>query len=157
MAKFRLKEALVPKLVERKVVSPTTGRIKMRVHYKENRITGVRCVEFEFYPSDVIETNNPFGIEVLSNKASPRLKQGADWFISDPAVPWFEVVPDATPTTLVMEQAGAEIMTLTHRRLVNDYAHDKHVSVPNPLEATLSNAALLQLARQYRQEKLSAR
>jgi len=153
MAKFMLKASLIPKLTERNVISPTTGKIKMRVHYKENRITSVKCVEFEFFPADVLEVNNSFGVSVLEGKKSPRLKLGTEWFIADPTIPWFDRVSDATPSTIVIEQDGTQILTRRHRLIVGEYAKDKGISVPKPMEETPSNEAIFQLAKQHVHEK----
>jgi hypothetical protein len=157
MAKFKLKESLVPKLVERNIVSPTTGKITMRVHYKEKRVTGVKCVEFEFFPADVLEVNNPFGITVFRGKRSPRLMLGTEWFVADPSIPWFDQVSDATPSTLVVEQDGTQIMTRRNRLTLADYARDTHVTLPRPMEETPSNEIILQTAKQHLREKLATR
>jgi hypothetical protein len=157
MAKFKLKADLVPRLVERNIVSPTTGKITMRVHYKENRITGVKCVEFEFFPADVLEVNNSFGIEVFRGKRSPRMKLGTEWFVTDPTIPWFDQVDDATPSTMVIEQDGTQILTRRHRLLVHEYAKDEGLAVPSPVEETPSNEVILQLAKQHHHEKQISR
>jgi len=154
MAKFKLRADLVPKLVERKVVSPVTGKIKMRIPWKEYRITGEKCYEFEFLPTDVIETSNEFTIKILTVKASPRIKTNGQWWISDPSIPWFEQVDEATVATVTVENS-TEVLRKQERKLVHRYAKDLHLSVPPTLENSVSNRALYQAAAQHHNNKNS--
>ena len=158
MAKFLLKASLIPKLEERNVINPVTGKITMRIHYPQNPakpLTALQCVEFQFYPTDVLEVTNPFGVEVMTHKSSPRMKVGAEWFISDPAIPWFDIVDEATPTTMTIEVDGTKILTKKHRRLMREYSKDMDVPIPAPVLDNPTNEGLLELAKQHKREKLA--
>lgn len=160
MAKFLLKASLIPKLEERNVVNPVTGKITMRLHYPADAnkpLTTVGCVEFQFYPTDVLEITNPFGVEVMTNKSSPRMKVGAEWFISDPSIPWFDIVSDATATDLLIESGGTVVMTKKHRRLLGEYSRDLDVPISAPVLENPTNDGLLVLAKQHKREKLLAK
>jgi hypothetical protein len=147
MAKFRLKASLIPKLTERNVISPTTGKIKMRIPWKEFRITGEKCYEIEFLPTDVIETDNAHAADQLAGKRSPKIKTNDAWFISDPTIPWFDQVDDSTPTDVVLSTDGLELLPKRLRGLVHRYTMDNGLTAPSPLENIPSNQTLVQAAR----------
>jgi hypothetical protein len=150
MAKFKLKEALIPKLAARNVISPVTGKITLRLPCKTKRITGERCFELSFSPYAVIETNNEFTALVLAGKTSPKIWFGSDWFIADPSIPWFDRVPDEVPASIGVEQNGIEVLTSKQRKLINEYASEKGIELPKLLPVNSSNQALLNLASLHR-------
>lgn len=138
------------------MVDPVTGKITLRLHYPVNPakpLTGLKCVQFSFYPTDVLEITNPFGVEVMTNKASPRIQQGGAWFFPDPSIKWFDIVDESTPTDLIIEQDGTEVLTKKQRKLIGEYAVDEQVAVPKPVVKNPTNELVLQLAKNHYAEK----
>ena len=153
MAKFLLKASLIPDMERSKVVDPVTGKITLRINCTNKKVTSFTTIEFQFYPTDVLEITNPFGIEVMANKTSPKIKVNGAWFIADPAIKWFDQVDESTPSTLVIEQDGTVIMSKKNRRLMREYSRDTGVPVPIPAEVNPTTEAILALAKEHKREK----
>jgi len=153
MAKFLLKASLIPDMERSKVIDPVTGKITLRLNCTDKKVTGFTTIQFQFYPTDVLEVLNPFGIEVMLHKTSPKIRTNGQWFVADPTIEWFNQVDESTPTDVLVEQDGTVIMCKKDRRLVREYSRDTGVPVPIPTEINPTTEAILVLAKQHKREK----
>lgn len=123
MARFRLKTELIPKLTSSGVISSSTGKIKLRFPYLTGAVTGAKCFEVEFDPTDLLEATNPAMVKIIALKRSPPIKLNSGWLIADPAVAWFDrLADDAAGNVVVVDAADKEIFTKSERLLMHNYA-----------------------------------
>lgn len=151
MARFRLKAALIPKLTSSGVISSTSGKIKLRFPYLAGAITGAKCFEVEFNPTDILEATNPAMVKVIALKRSPPIKLNNGWLIADPAVAWFDrLADDAAGTVVVVDAEDKEIFTKAERLLMHNYVKRTGNSAPVDFRKNQVAASATHLAaKQY--------
>jgi len=138
MAKFKLKASLIPKLKERGIVS-ADDKMVLRIPH---RVKGSKeqMFELEFDVSEAIETDNRLAAQTVRHQHSPRIKSDGEWYIADPAIAWFDELPEEDTTTTKQPHVhGDEVLTKNERKTIHFYL--KATSAEKPASWKKTDAA----------------
>lgn len=147
--KYKLKATMITPLTDAGYISG--GNMTLSVPTREQGESEHMFSMTWAASTEALQTSNQIGTVSLKNASSPPLKINGAWKVADPAITWFDVLPDTDPVAAkeVNGIDGVEVLARWERKLIIDYCTATSTTKPNLYGTKVSLQSILDDALEY--------
>jgi len=148
--KYKLKSSVITPLTDAGVID-ADGDITLNIPIRgSNEFEKMYKLTWKA-ATEALQTSNPRAARAIRNTTAPPTKVNGNWKIMDPAIKWFDELPDSDTTTAKsVDVDGVQVPSRFERQLLRRYRQaGANVVRPHPLDPRSEHESNISAAKTY--------